>query len=186
MYIPGTISAGGDVGGGPARIGRSVVFIPGNGVIVMGGRDNIQVAIAIHISNVHVIGTISARGDISGTPAWIGCAVIFVPGDGVVVYGGRNNVEVAIAVHVGDVDILSTVGIGCDISGTPAGIGCPIILVPGNGVIVMGGRDNIQVAITIHISNVHVIGTISARRDISSGPARIGRTVVLVPGNGVI
>ena len=85
---------------------------------------------------MHVIGTISARGDISGTPTWIGCAVIFVPGNGVVVKRGRDNIQVSIAVHVDNVHIDRTVSVGGNVGGGPARIGRAVVLVPGNSVVI--------------------------------------------------
>ena len=85
MDIVGTISAGGDVGRGEAGISSAIVLVPGNGVVVCGSRDDVEIPIAIHVGDMNAVSTIGTGRDIGGAPAWVTRAVVLVPGNGVVV-----------------------------------------------------------------------------------------------------
>ena len=67
MNTLGTVGAGRDICGGPGGIGRAVVLVPGDGVVVVGSRDDVEVTVAVHVGDVYIGGTVSAGGDVGGS-----------------------------------------------------------------------------------------------------------------------
>ena len=115
MNIFGRIRIGINVGGGPGRVTRPIVLIPGDGVVVLRGGHDIEITIAIHVGDVNIFGRIRIGINVGGGEARIRGAVVLVPGNGVVGLRGRNDVEIAIAVHVGHMNIFGTVCTGGDV-----------------------------------------------------------------------
>ena len=169
MNVSRRIGIGINIGRGPAWVARTVVFIPGNGAIYIGSRNNVEVAIPVHVGHMNIPGTIGTGRDIGGGPARVTRPVVLVPGNGVVIDGGRNNVEVAIAIHVGHMNIEGAIGTGRDIGRGPAGVRRPVVLVPGNGVVIPRGRNNVEVAIPVHVGDMNVSRPISIGGDIGRG-----------------
>ena len=75
----------------------------------------------VHVGDVHIAGTVGTGRDIGGAPAWVRGAVVLIPGNGVVIIRGRDDIEIAITIHVGDVDIGGTIRTGRDVGGVQLG-----------------------------------------------------------------
>ena len=84
MHTQGSVGIGINVGRGPARIRRAVVLVPGDGVVVFRGRDNVEIAIAVEVTDIDRLGSGGSRGDIGRRPAGVTGPVVLVPGNGVV------------------------------------------------------------------------------------------------------
>ena len=83
-----SIGTGGDIDRGEAGISSAIVLVPGNGVVILRGRDDVEIPIAIHVGDMNAVSSIGTGRDIGGAPAWVRGAVVLKPGNGVV--GGRG------------------------------------------------------------------------------------------------
>ena len=54
-------------GGGPGGISRAIVLVPGDGVVLIGSRDDVEIAVAVHVGDVHIDGAVRTGGDIGGS-----------------------------------------------------------------------------------------------------------------------
>ena len=186
MDIEGAIRIGINVGGGPARVRSTIVFIPGNGAVVCRGRDNVEVAIHVQVGHMDIPGIVRIGINIGRGPARVRRPIVLVPGDGVVKGRGRDDVEVAIPVHVGHMDIEGAIRAGGDIGGGPARVRRPVVLVPGDGVVKGRGRDDVKIAIPVHVGNKDIEGAIRIGINVCRGKREriIGACVINRDGLG--
>ena len=73
-----------------------------------------------------------------------------------------------------------TISTGGDVGGSPAGVRRPVVLVPGNGGVIIRGRHDVEVAIPVHVGDMDIVGTISAGGNVCRGEGEriIGARVV--------
>ena len=92
---------------------------------------------------MNIVGTISTGSDIGGTPSGIASPVVLIPSNCVVQNRSRDNIEITIAIHIRDMNIVGTISTGSDIGCGPRRIGFPVIFIPSDGVVISRSRDNI-------------------------------------------
>ena len=98
----------------------------------------------------------------------------------------RNDVHVPVTIHVGDLGIQGAVRAGSDVGLRPRGVGSPIVFKPVDGVVITGSRHDIEVAVTVHVSNTQAARAIDIGHNIGITPGWVTGAVVLIPGNGIV
>ena len=75
--------------------------MPDNAVIIFGGRDQIRVAIAIHVAHIHGDGPVETGDHLARGKGGNGRAVIGKPAQRAVVARGHHHIGVAVPIQVG-------------------------------------------------------------------------------------
>ena len=174
---------------GAVRIGRDVerrgecsvvqVHVPGDAVVVLGGRQHIDVAVAVQIGRVNVprqYGVGRNRVRPKGAAAHV-----FVPGDRVVVGRGGKHIEVAVVVQVRRIDGFGPVDAGRDGQFAGKRVAAQVVE-PSDRVVKIGGEEHVGVAVAVQVRRVHRAGAAYRGADIpriGKSPGHFGRRVRL-------
>ena len=86
----------------------SVVLVPGNLIVEDRGGKDISIAVAIHIDGKARPGTIRCGGDNMGCKCGGGSAVVFIPGNRIVLVTRGKHIEMCVPVDIGHIDMAST------------------------------------------------------------------------------
>src|SRR5262245_60487486 len=139
---------------------RRVIAIPGDLVLVEGGRQDVYVAVAVQVRRRHRLGPVGGGADGAQGEGGDGRPVVLVPGDLVVEGGGGQDVEVAIPVQVRHRHRVGSVGGGTDGAQREGGVGGPVVLVPGDLAVVVGGGEDVEVAVAVEVRRRHRDGPV--------------------------
>src|SRR5262249_37265289 len=147
----------GDVGtgrngvGGPGGAVAGRVLVPGDLVVVDGGGQGVGVAVPVHVRRIRRKGAVGGGGDcVRGPGAAVArrvlVPVLLAPGLGICPYAALSG-----PVHVRREHRAGPVGTGGDGVRRPgAAVACRV-LVPGDLVVVGGGRQHVGVAVAVHV-----------------------------------
>ena len=140
--------------------GNGIVGVPGDGVVVMRGGEDIEIAIPIDVGDGHRAGATRILGNDVACKSL--CAIVLIPGDGVIVGGRRDQVGVTIPVEIGGNDFAGPQGFSCDrvrYKGRFFIFCSCVVLKPPDSVVVSGRSNDIGVTIAIQVCGEDATGT---------------------------
>ncbi len=142
--------------------------------------DKVEVAVAVEVTRNKGDRSVESPVDLVRGPA-PGAPV--PPGDLSTERSSAHYVHDAIAIHVGGAGTVGPVETGGDILPCPGGVGSAAVRPQGDGVEVVGGADDIQIAVRVHVRRAHGPGAVEGVADDVLGPYRGGAVHVLPPGD---
>ncbi len=140
----------------PTKVSFPIVLVPGDLVVIVGGREHVQVPVIIQIGGMYRSGAICLGRDkmVLESPL----AQVLVPGNLIVRGRGREHVHVPIAVQVGRIHRLGCLCICIDqllVGLSITKIAPAKVLVPGDLVVIGRGREHVQVPVIIQIGRIY-------------------------------
>ena len=147
-----SVAAGEDSFGPRRRIG-AVVLVDDELVRVVGGHHHVLIAVAIDVGRAHRRRAILGAVDRAQRPSAVqGRAVVLEPDDVSGHARGAEDIEVAVAIHVGGAHRVRAGDAVRENSRGPRRAIARHVLVPRHLVQAVVGRDHIEVAVTVHVA----------------------------------
>ena len=88
----------------------TVILVPGDLVIILDRRHDIHIAVHVGVSSIDRMDATRAGRNMVGRKGGRIGAIILIPGDGMVIFGCRKDVCIAVVVQIDGMDVLRAVG----------------------------------------------------------------------------